>query len=121
MVEDYRVYRFSRKEFIFCLLEGMLLNGIISILFYDSFLAMLPGMVLVFFYFREKQRILMQKRMKSIRVEFKEFLNGLIAALQTGRSIENAFLEALKDTRQYLGKDTLFLMEMKKDLILTQK
>ena len=40
------------------MLEGMLLNGIISILFYDSFLAMLPGMVLVFFYFREKQRIL---------------------------------------------------------------
>lgn len=114
MIEDYRIYQFSRKEFLFCLLEGMLLNGVISILFYNSFLAMLPGMLLMYFYFKEKQRILMQKRMKSIRMEFKEFLSGLIAALQTGRSIENAFMEALKDTRQFLGKDTVFLLEMKK-------
>lgn len=114
MIEDYRIYRFNRKELFFCFMEGMLLNGVISILFYNSFLAMIPGMLLVFFYFKEKQKFLMKKRMKGIRKEFKEFLGGVIAALQTGRSIENAFLEALRDTQSYLGKDRVFFMEMKK-------
>lgn len=49
-----------------------------------------------------------------MRVDFKEFLNALIASLQTGRSIENAFTEALKDTSRYLEKDTEFILEMRK-------
>ena len=114
MIKDYRIYEFDRREKILCFLEGMLFNGIISILFYNSFYALIPGMVLVVFYTKEKKRMLVQRRMEQMRVELKELLNALIAALQTGRSIENAFYEAYKDTVRYVEKDTPFLLEIKR-------
>ena len=114
MIKDYRVYRFNRKEKISALFEGMFLNAIVSLLFFDSFVAMIPGILLVILYVKEKKRRLMRKRFRQLRTELKEFLNELIVALQTGRSIENAFAEALKDTERYLEKETLFVLEMKK-------
>ena len=114
MIKDYRIYEFCQKEKIRYFLEGMLLNGVIGILFYNSFYAMIPGMVLVVFYQKEKKRVLVQRRMEQVRRELKEFLNALIAALQTGRSIENAFLEACKDFAGYVGEDTVFLQEIKR-------
>ncbi len=56
----------------------------------------------------------MHLRIHRIRVEFKEYLNALIAALQTGRSIENAFEQALKDMERYFEKDTELIFEVKK-------
>lgn len=114
MVRDYRIYEFQPKERLFCFLEGMLLNAVISILFYNSFFAMIPGMILVVLYFKEKKRLLARKRMHQMRMELKEFLNALIAALQTGRSMENAFAEGLKDTAEYIETDTVFILEMKR-------
>ena len=114
MIKDYRIYTFSWKERLVCWIEGMVLNGTVSILFFDSFLAMIPGVVLVFFYHQEKKRRLMRRRIHHLRKEFQCFLNEMIAALQTGRSIENAFLEAIKDTENYLEQETIFVMEMKK-------
>ena len=114
MVRDYRIYQFDKKEKICCFIEGLLLNGTVAVLFFDSFWAMIPGVVFMVFYFREKRRTLMRKRLKGLRNDLKEFLNALIAALQTGRSIENAFTEALHDTARYLEKETPFVLEMKK-------
>ncbi len=114
MIEDYRVYKFSRKECVICFLEGMLLNGIISVLFFNSFWALIPGMIITVFYFLEKRRKLMRRRMHRLRTELKEFLNAMIAALQTGRSMENAFAEAVRDITSYMEKDTEFILEMKK-------
>ena len=114
MIKDYRIYKFSWKEWIFCGLEGLLFNGLISFLFFDSLFAMIPGLILMYFYYLEKRRWMIRKRMRQLRSEFQIFLNEMIAALQTGRSIENAFMEPIKDTENYLEKETLFLLEMKK-------
>lgn len=54
MIKDYRVYRFNRKEKISALFEGMFLNAIVSFLFFDSFVAMIPGILLVILYVKEK-------------------------------------------------------------------
>lgn len=114
MIKDYRIYRFTWKEKIFCVFEGLFLNGIIAILFFNSFLALIPGMAVVMLYFKEKRRRLIKLRMHRLRSNLKEFLNAMISALQTGRSMENAFLEATKDTAEYLNEDTEFILEMKK-------
>lgn len=114
MIQDYRVYDLNRRERAVCFLEGMALNALISQLFYDSWLFLIPGMLLVFFYFREKKRVLARRRMRRMRQELREFLNAMIAALQTGRSIENAFVQAVRDSREYFGKDTELLLEMKR-------
>lgn len=114
MIRDYRIYEFSRREYITSLAEGMVFNAIISFLFYDSVWALIPGIVLVVLYLKEKKRMLAQKRMYRMRVGLKEFLNALIATLQTGRSLENAFEEAYKDTAGYMEKETEFLLEIKR-------
>ncbi len=113
MIKDYRIYHLTAKEKIRCLAEGVLLNVVIAYLFYDSVYAMLPGMILVVLYFKEKKRLLARKRIRRIRVELKEFLNAFIAALQTGRSLENAFYEATKDLEKYLQKETELVLELK--------
>ncbi len=113
MIKDYRIYEFTRKEILFCMLEGMCLNAVISILFFDSLWAMIPGCFLIVFYFKEKRRKLVRQRMQKLRMEFKEFINTLIAILQTGRSMENAFSEAFKDLSRYEEK-TVFLKELQK-------
>ena len=113
MIKDYRIYEFDKKEKILCLLEGLILNAVISILFYNSLLAMIPGMILVLIYFKEKKHALARRRMQGMRKELKEFLNALIATLQTGRSLENAFIEATKDLRRYTEKDTPLVLELK--------
>ena len=113
IIKDYQIYQMDRKELLGAVLEGMILNGILAYLFYNTWIAMVPGMLIVWVYVREKKHVFMRKRLYRVRMEFKEFLDGLIAALQTGRSMENAFAEALKDTWEYVGKDTEFVLEMK--------
>ena len=114
MIEDYRNYSFSGKEYFFTVLEGLMINAGISLLFYNSIYAMIPGILAVVFYTREKKKRLVKARMHEMRIELKEFLNSLIAILQTGRSFENAFFEALKDTENYLKRDTPFLKEIQR-------
>ena len=114
MIKDYRIYEFDKKEKVMCFFEGLLINAVISVLFYNSLIAMIPGMLLVGFYFKEKKHALARRRMQDMRKELKEFLNALIATLQTGRSLENAFIEATKDLRRYTEKDTPLVLELKK-------
>ena len=113
MIKDYRIYEFDKKEKVMSFFEGFLINVMISILFYNSLIAMIPGILLVLFYFKEKKHVFARKRTQGMRKELKEFLNALIAALQTGRSLENAFIEATKDLRRYTEKDTPLVLELK--------
>lgn len=114
MTKDYRIYEFEQREKVKTFLEGMLLNFMISYLFYDSFWAMIPGMTVVCLYFQEKKRYLVQKRRRRMRAELKLFFRALITTLQTGRSVENAFVQAMKDLSEYLETDTEILLELKK-------
>ena len=75
---------------------------------------MLPGMLIVILFMKEKKRILAQKRLRRMREDLKEFFQILIAAMQTGRSLENAFLQSGKDLSEYLGKETEIVLEVKK-------
>lgn len=114
MIKDYRIFEFDKKGKIIALLQGLLLNAMVSFLFYNSWFAMLPGMLVVILFWKEKKRILAQKRMRRMRVELKEFFDAFIVALQTGRSVENAFVQAMNDLETYTGKNTELLMELKR-------
>lgn len=114
MIEDYRIYKFSKKEAMTVLVQGLLGNALIAFLFYNSFWAMIPGMVVIAVYWKERKRKFATKRMRKMRTELQEFFHTLIAALQTGRSMENAFFQGTKDLRTYLGEDTELTEELKR-------
>lgn len=114
MIDDYRIYKFTRREKIISFFQGMGFNALIAFLFYDSYLAMIPGILVVILFMKEKKRVLTQKRSRRMREDLKEFFRMLVAAMQTGRSLENAFLQSSRDLWEYLEKETEIALEMKK-------
>lgn len=114
MIEDYSVYEFCLKEKVQTFLEGLVIDGVIAFLFYNSMWAMIPGALVIVLYFREKKHILMRRRKNRLRRELKEFFCGLIVTLQTGKSMENAFFQTLKDVTPYCEKDSELVEELKK-------
>lgn len=100
---DYRKYRLDRKEGLRFVLEYVLLDGVVSFLFYRSwiaFLLLLAGLWKFLCMKREEQR------KKQLRELGKQFLTGMQAvsnALAAGYSVENAFGEALEEMKKVFG------------------
>lgn len=114
MINDYRIFEFDKKGKLITFLQGMLVNAVVSMLFYNSLFAMIPGILVVILFWKEKKRVLAQKRMRRMRVELKAFFDAFIAALQTGRSVENAFVQAMNDLEAYMGSSAEILGELKR-------
>ena len=83
--------------------------------FYDSLWAAVLLFVPVSFVngkrFTAKQRELYEKQ---FILEYKELLKSLVSGLETGYSVENAFVEAEKHHRQLFAKDSVIADELKR-------
>lgn len=95
---DYRQYSLSLEEWLFAIMSGIVCGGILVMIFYRSIIMIFLGGCIGAFLspFILKKRKL-QKRQLQLRMEFKEALYHLIAALQAGRSLELSFTAALED------------------------
>lgn len=87
---------------------GMLLSLAVAWLFYDSWIAMAGGIIWIPFVvkgYKEEQK---KKKQLHNRCIFKEILQLLASFLQTGYSIENAFLETEREINMlYARKEEL--------------
>ena len=110
---NYKSYYFSVQELVRFLLEGCCILGLVSVLFYDSFL---PFLIFVFpflyCYLDKKQKLLCEKRKKTLNHQFREVILAVSSHLQAGFSIENAFCEAYRDMNVLYGKDSLMVKEL---------
>ena len=93
---DYRTYHFSRKEKLRYGLEAALITGIIALCFYNSPLAFAAFPLVGIQYFREKGERLAEERRKRLKLQFKDAVQSMAAALAAGYSAENAVREARK-------------------------
>lgn len=88
--------------------------GLLFYLFYRSYLlaiilALIAGIVGI--YIEKKQN---RKRWQmQLNLEFREGLQGIAAALNAGYSIENAFVEAVKDLELLYGKQSVLVSEFR--------
>lgn len=78
-------------------LEAAALNGIIALCFYNSPVALLAFPLVFAWLLREKCKVLGEKRRKELKLQFKDAVQAVAAALAAGYSAENAFREARKD------------------------
>ena len=85
------------------LIKSILLLAAVGILFYDSFLAILPGSPLILFYYRQEIKKLKKKKAENLAAHFKEALFAVLAAIKAGYSVENAFVEAQKELEYRFG------------------
>lgn len=94
---DYRRYQAGKKERILFGLEAAALTGVIALCFYNSPWATGTFPLVLLWLFREKGQTLGERRRKELKLQFKDAVEGIAAALAAGYSAENAVREARKD------------------------
>lgn len=110
---NYKSYFFSVSELLRFALEGCLILGIVSRMFYDSLLAF--GLFLLpflYFYLSKKQEMLCKRRKQLLSHQFREAILAVSSHIQAGFSVENAFYEAYRDISMLYGKDSLMAREL---------
>ncbi len=95
----YDRYIFSAKEFIWYLLEGLAIDGMIAFLLYRSVIAFAILLPIVAVFLKRKERALMKNRQRELTLQFREAISAVSASIGAGYSVENAFIEAGKDLR----------------------
>ncbi len=92
---------------------GIFYAGLFSFVFYRSwiaFLIMFPAGICYPWLIREEQK---QKRQDILLVQFRDAILSLASCLNAGYSVENAFLEAQKDTDRVYGSDSMISRELR--------
>jgi len=106
-------YQFSKNDLII-ILKGVLICTILGITFYDSVIAIILLLPLIFpwlLYEKEKDN---EKRCKELGVQFKDAMLSVTTAGKAGYSIENAFLEAGNDMAALYGRKSMIYKEMRR-------
>lgn len=108
---DYNVYEMQVKEKIAIILVAAIVLAIIAFIFYRKRLIMLiiiSSFSLMAPKYIEKKKIKQQKR--AINGQFKDALYALSSSLSSGKSIENAMADVVKDLLiQYHKKERIVL------------
>ena len=109
---DYNVYRISLKEYLILILASLAAGGIVSYLFYESWLGIL--LAPIFFVLLKKRKIHqeIQKRKTTLSEQFMDALKAVSTALLAGYSMENAWIEAQKESELLHGKASLMYQEV---------
>lgn len=100
------------KEELRYWLEGFGIICIVAYFFYRSIVAVIVLMPGIWFYRRERIKQEHKKRKMDLEQQFKETLLAVQANLQSGYSIENAFMESCKYVIEVYGKDCDMVREL---------
>lgn len=101
------------REIIRYGLQGAGIAALVAYVFYRSvivfLLVLVPGLV---FLLRRKKKVLLRRQKEELNLQFKEMMHAVIAGLQAGYSIENAFTHAYQDICLLYGKQSLMAKEL---------
>lgn len=109
----YDVYTVSVRELLLMLTKYVIFAGLVAILFFDSFVALLillPGFVP---FLRLEKRKLIKIRKKELALQFREMISSVAVSLRAGLSVENAFLEAIPEMGRLYGEESLIVRELR--------
>lgn len=103
----------SVREIIKYALQGVGISALVAYVFYRSvivfLLLLIPSLT---FLLHRKKRDLLRKRKEELNLQFKEMMHAVIAGLQAGYSIENAFSHAYQDICLLYGKQSMMAKEL---------
>lgn len=85
--------------------EYVVLIAVVSKLFYDSFLAMIPLFAGIIFYKKYKENNRRRQREQNVRQEFICALDGICSALSAGYSLTNSFSQAARQVKKVYGEE----------------
>lgn len=114
---NYAIPELELKEELQCLVEGFAIVCLFAYFFYRSYAAVVilaPG---IWFYRKEKKKNAGKRRKYILEQQFQETLLSIQTNLQSGYSMENAFLESRAYVVSVYGKSC----DMGKELMWIQK
>ncbi len=110
---EYRYFKLTLKQNIVsavCIALGLLL---VSKMFYGNLwmgIVISPVGVLIY---RTIKKKIYQSQVRRIELQFRDMLTAVSDLMQTGYSIENAFVESYKEIVQIYGKNSIIGKEMR--------
>lgn len=110
--KQYKIYRYSTKEWIAYIGIGILILLLVGKTFYDNPLVGIFFSPLLVPFLEKRKQFLCVKRKKQLEKEFRESLLSVSAGLSAGYSVENAFLSAYKDIVLLFGKESDMACEL---------
>lgn len=96
---QYNVYEMTSAELVVTVVIAMGILGGIGYVFYQHMIAALLISLVGLYYPKIRRKDLIRKRKALLQLQFKQALASLSSALGAGKSVENAFQEALIDLR----------------------
>lgn len=109
---EYQHYSLSLTEFIFYELLFLSVCGILSFLFYDSFMPVCLMCLLMKFYLNKIRTYLCDKRKQQLLLQFRDMIHSISVSLNSGYSIENAILESYREMEILYGKHSYIHQEL---------
>lgn len=109
---DYRIFIYDWRSLFTDLLLAVCLDALLAWFFYRSFWTMLPLAVPAFGFFLKLGTGRGEKRRRQLTFQFRDMILSVTASLQTGYSVENAFLEAEKEMERLHGKEAVIVKEL---------
>lgn len=111
----YSQYTFSLKQKIIYSLIAAILIFLVSYIFYRSILICVVASFLAPLYLPIKKKELIKQRKNELLIQFREFLTSISSSLNSGKSLENALIEAYTDLKViFPEKNTYILVELYK-------
>lgn len=109
---DYRVYHFSRKEWLRYLLTGSLLGCLAVWICYRSAAGFPAGILILVLYLSHTRKKLCRERKETLNRHFKDVLNSLHTSMMAGYSLENAVRSSARDLRSLYGPSDPMVREL---------
>ncbi|MBO5473232.1 MAG: type II secretion system F family protein [Lachnospiraceae bacterium] len=110
---DYAEYHLNRKEVILYFTEGTMLAAAIGYFFYQSVIAFLCLIPVIFLFVRLKKQELAKRKRQELNLQFKDLLLSVSANQKAGYSVENAFRESYRDVEMLYGTDSPICQEIR--------
>ena len=109
--KNYWQQDIRKREYLRAILQGSLLLVTVSYLFYDTWVFAILFSPYLIWYIKSWEKQKMKQKKMSFRLQFKEAIQSLSAALNVGYSVENAMREVIKDLKTMYRKDDAILKE----------
>ncbi|WP_310602219.1 type II secretion system F family protein [Anaerosporobacter sp.] len=108
---DYSIYAMDKEEKVKCSVQGLLILSIVLWIFYQSIIMIAIGSPLVCIYVRQCCEKRCRERKWELTLQFREGVQALVAALSIGYSVENAFIQAIKDLKLLYKEEAMIIKE----------
>lgn len=109
---DYDIYIMTKKERMIYILIASVFIFVVTFIFYRSYIISVAFIPLSLLYPRIKTKEIIKKRKNDLNLQFKEALYALSSSLSSGKSLEMAFKDSLKDLFiLYPDPNTLIIRE----------